>query len=91
LEVVDAFERVTGIAIPREFAPRRSGDVASSYADVTLAKRELGWQAQFGIEDMCRDSWRWQSSNPQGYPDEGFPDLAFRLAHNQGAERISAQ
>jgi len=69
LEVINAFERVTGIPIPREIAPRRPGDVASCYADVSLARRELGWQTQFGIEDMCRDSWAWQSANPQGYPD----------------------
>ena len=69
LEVVQAFERVTGIAIPREFAPRRPGDVASCYADVSHAKRELHWQAERGIEEMCRDSWAWQSANPNGYPD----------------------
>lgn len=68
LEVVHAFERVTGMAIPHEFAPRRPGDVASCYADVSLAKRELGWQAEFGIEAMCRDAWAWQSANAQGYP-----------------------
>ena len=68
LEVVTAFERVTGIPIPREFAPRRPGDVASCYADVSLASREFGWRTRLGIEDMCRDSWAWQSANPQGYP-----------------------
>jgi len=69
LEVIRAFERVTRISIAREFAPRRPGDVASCYADVSLAKRELGWQTHLGIDDMCRDSWAWQSANPQGYPD----------------------
>ena len=69
LEVIKAFERVTGISIAREFAPRRPGDVASSFADVSLAKRELGWQTRLGIDDMCRDSWAWQSANPQGYLD----------------------
>ncbi len=68
LEVVAAFERVTGIPIPREFAARRQGDVASCYADASLALRELGWQARLGIDDMCRDAWAWQSANPQGYP-----------------------
>ena len=69
LEVVNAFERVTGIPISRQFVPRRPGDVASCYADVSLAKRELDWQTQLGIEDMCRDSWAWQSANPKGYPN----------------------
>lgn len=69
LEVIKAFERVTGIPIPREFAPRRPGDVASCYADVSLASRELGWRTRLGIEDMCRDAWAWQRANPQGYPD----------------------
>jgi len=67
--VIRAFERVTGISIAREFAPRRPGDVAICFADVSLARRELGWQTQLGIDDMCRDSWAWQSANPQGYPD----------------------
>ena len=69
LEVVGAFERVTGIAIAREFSARRAGDVASCYADVRLASGELGWRTKLGIEEMCRDSWAWQSANPQGYPD----------------------
>ncbi len=69
LEVVQAFERVTGIPIPREFGPRRTGDVASCYADVSLAMRELGWQTELGIDDMCRDSWAWQRANPEGYPE----------------------
>ena len=46
-----------------------AGDVAASYADATLAARELGWHARLGIEAMCRDAWRWQSDNPSGYPD----------------------
>ena len=69
LEVVRAFERVTGIPIPREFSLRRSGDVASCFADVSLAASELGWRTRLGIEDMCRDAWAWQSANPKGYPD----------------------
>jgi UDP-glucose 4-epimerase len=69
LEVVGAFERTTGASVPREFAARRAGDVASYYADVTLASSELGWRTKYGIEDMCRDAWAWQSANPQGYPD----------------------
>jgi UDP-glucose 4-epimerase len=67
LEVVGAFERATGVAIPYEIAPRRPGDIAAYWADPTLAAGELGWRAQFTLEDMCRDSWRWQSANPGGY------------------------
>lgn len=69
LEVVSAFERVTGIRIPYEIAARRSGDVASCYADPALALLEMAWKTHRGIEDMCRDGWAWQSANPQGYPD----------------------
>ncbi|MGH8674557.1 MAG: UDP-glucose 4-epimerase GalE [Burkholderiales bacterium] len=68
LEVVRAFERATGIAVPYEFMPRRAGDIAAYWADPSLAARELGWRAQLGLEEMCRDAWRWQSMNPAGYP-----------------------
>jgi len=69
LEVVSAFERASGKSIPLEFHPRRAGDVAQSYADASFAARELGWRARLGLEAMCRDAWRWQSGNPEGYPD----------------------
>jgi len=69
LEVVKAFERASGKRIALEFHPRRPGDVAQSYADPSLASRELGWRAQLSLEAMCRDAWRWQSQNPEGYPD----------------------
>jgi UDP-glucose 4-epimerase len=69
LEVVQAFERASGKAIPLEFHPRRAGDVAQSYADASLAGRELAWRARLSLEAMCRDAWRWQSQNPEGYPD----------------------
>jgi UDP-glucose 4-epimerase len=69
LEVVRAFEKTTGRKVPYAIVARRPGDSASSYADTSLAARELGWRARFGIEDMCRDAWRWQSGNPSGYPD----------------------
>jgi UDP-glucose 4-epimerase len=68
LELVAAFERASGVKIPLEFHPRRPGDVAASYADSSLAGRLLGWRARLGIDDMCRDAWRWQTANPQGYP-----------------------
>jgi UDP-glucose 4-epimerase len=66
LEVVKAFERASGKSIPLDFQPRRAGDVAASYADPSLAARELGWKAALGLDEMCRDSWRWQSQNPDG-------------------------
>ncbi|MBM3386807.1 MAG: UDP-glucose 4-epimerase GalE [Betaproteobacteria bacterium] len=66
-ELADTFARVNGMAVPYRFAPRRPGDVATCYADTALAKRELGWTAQLGIERMCQDAWRWQSGNPDGY------------------------
>lgn len=69
LEVVKAFERATGRKVPYDIVARREGDSAASYADTSFAARELGWQARFGIEDMCRDAWRWQSANPSGFPD----------------------
>ena len=67
LEVVKAFEKACGHAIPYEIKPRRPGDIAVCYCDPGKAKRELGWEAMYGIDDMCADSWNWQSKNPDGY------------------------
>ena len=67
LELVKAFELASGRQIKYRLVARRAGDVATCYADPSLAKKLLGWQATLGIEAMCRDSWRWQSQNPQGY------------------------
>lgn len=67
LELMHAFEATSGRTIPYEIAPRRPGDVASCYADVSKAARELGWKATRSIDQACEDSWRWQSSNPDGY------------------------
>ena len=67
LQVVEAFEKACGHAIPYEIKPRRAGDIAVCYCDPSKAKRELGWEAQYGIEKMCEDSWNWQSKNPNGY------------------------
>jgi UDP-glucose 4-epimerase len=67
LEVVDAFQRVTGQAINYEIAPRRAGDVAACWADPARAERELGWRAQRGLDEIVRDAWRWQRDNPDGY------------------------
>ena len=69
LDVVRAFEKVNGVKIPHEFAPRRPGDVAMCYANAAMAERELGWKATRSLEDMCRDAWNWQSKNPNGYAD----------------------
>ncbi|MCW5623671.1 MAG: UDP-glucose 4-epimerase GalE [Burkholderiales bacterium] len=67
LDVVQAFERASGRPIPYRIVERRSGDVATVYADPAAAARELGWAAQYGLDRMCADSWRWQSANPTGY------------------------
>ena len=67
LELVRAFERASGRAVPYEIAPRRAGDIDACYADASLAKRLLGWQAERDLDAMCRDSWRWQSLNPNGF------------------------
>lgn len=67
LDVVKAFEKASGIEIPYDIVPRRPGDIAEVYADSSKAQKELGFKAQFGIEEMCADSWRWQSQNPEGY------------------------
>lgn len=67
LEVIEAFEKASGVKIPYEIVGRRPGDIAEVYADPTRAQRELGWAAQYGLERMCADSWRWQKQNPSGY------------------------
>ena len=67
LDMVHAFEKATGKAIPYVIDPRRPGDVPENYADSSCAERELGWKARFTLEDMCRDSWNWQQKNPKGY------------------------
>jgi UDP-glucose 4-epimerase len=67
LEAVKAFERASGKKIAYEILPRRAGDIAACYADASLAQKQLKWRAQLGIDEMCRDAWRWQSQNPEGY------------------------
>ena len=62
-DMIAAFERTTGVKVPYRIAPRRAGDVAECYADPSLAAEILGWRARFGIEDMCRDAWRWQTGS----------------------------
>ncbi|HEX7064275.1 MAG TPA: UDP-glucose 4-epimerase GalE [Bacillales bacterium] len=67
LDMIKAFEKAVGATIPYSIAERRPGDIAVSYADPSKAKRELGWSAKRGLEEMCEDSWRWQKRNPKGY------------------------
>ena len=69
LQVIAAYEKACGHKIPYVIDPRRPGDIDACYADASLALRELGWKASLGIEEMCRDSWAFQSANPDGYPD----------------------
>jgi UDP-glucose 4-epimerase len=68
MEVIEAYAKASGRQIPYEVAPRRPGDVATVFTDPTRAQALLGWQAQFGLDDMCRSSWHWQQQNPNGYP-----------------------
>lgn len=69
LDIVKNFEKATGVTIPYSIKPRRPGDIAMCYSDASKAKEELGWTAENGIEEMCADSWNWQSHNPNGYED----------------------
>lgn len=66
-DMIKAFSRVCGKDIPYVLKPRRPGDIAVCYADVTLAREELGWSAKRGLDEMCEDAWRWQQNNPNGY------------------------
>lgn len=70
LDMVHAFEKACGKELPYQIKPRRAGDIATCYSDATKAKEELGWVAERGLEEMCEDSWRWQSQNPNGYQAE---------------------
>lgn len=76
LEVIAAFVRASGREVPFEIVERRPGDIASSYADVTLARSYLGWSARHDLHEMCADSWRWQSANPHGYATDAATDHA---------------
>lgn len=67
LEMVAAFEKASGVEIPYKIQARRPGDIAQCYADPTMSGEKLGWQAKFGLDEMMRDQWNWQSNNPQGY------------------------
>ncbi len=67
LDVIKAFSKACGKDIPYVIKPRRAGDIATCYADASLAEKELGWKAERKLDEMCEDSWRWQSQNPNGY------------------------
>ena len=67
LDMIHAFEKACGKPVPYRIAPRRAGDVPLYYADPSLAASLLGWKARYGLDDMCRDYWNWQSRNPNGY------------------------
>ncbi len=67
LDVIHAFEKACGHELPYEIKPRRAGDIATCYCDPRKAREELGWEAEYGIDEMCADSWRWQTMNPEGY------------------------
>ena len=69
LDIVKNFEAATGVKIPYVIKARRPGDIATCYSDASKAEKELGWKAENGIREMCEDSWRWQSQNPNGYED----------------------
>ena len=70
LEIIKAFSRACGHDVPYVIDPRRAGDVAENYADCSKAKEQMGWEAKYGIDEMCRDSWNWQSKNPNGYAND---------------------
>ena len=69
LDLVKAFEAATGVKVPYVIKPRRSGDVAECWSDPSKSAKELGWKAQYGVQEMCEDAWRWQKNNPNGYRD----------------------
>jgi len=69
LDIVNNFEAATGVKVPYSIKERRPGDIATCYSSAELAKRELGWVAEYGIREMCEDAWRWQKNNPNGYDD----------------------
>ena len=69
LDIVKNFEEATGVKIPYVIKDRRAGDIATCYSSAEKAEKELGWKAEFGIKEMCADSWKWQSNNPNGYEE----------------------
>ena len=69
LDMVNTFQTVNGVSVPYEIVARRPGDIATCYADPAKSEKVLGWKAEHTLADMCRDSWNWQSKNPNGFAD----------------------
>jgi UDP-glucose 4-epimerase len=67
LDLVKAFKQANNVPVPYRIAPRRAGDIAIYFADAQLAKKLLNWETKRSLEDICRDTWRWQMQNPNGY------------------------
>ena len=67
LEIISAFEKASGVKIKYPIGPRRAGDLPEFWANADKAQKVLGWQTKRTLEDMCKDTWKWQSMNPQGY------------------------
>ena len=78
--MVNAFSKASGREVAYKIVDRRPGDVAMCYANPKKANEELGWEAKFGIEEMCQDAWRWQSNNPNGYTMIYYPVSVLMLA-----------
>ena len=70
MELIQTFEKATGVKVNYKIVGRREGDIEKVWANPEWANKELGWEAKYGIDEMCADSWRWQSSNPNGYGDQ---------------------
>ncbi|HVC29356.1 MAG TPA: UDP-glucose 4-epimerase GalE [Gammaproteobacteria bacterium] len=77
LELLNTFERVNGVSIRHRFAERRAGDMTATFADPALAAESLNWRTRLTLDDMCRDAWRWQQRNPDGYTKK--PEVVFKL------------
>jgi UDP-glucose 4-epimerase len=67
LQIIEAFEKATGVSVPYKLVERRAGDIAECWSNPAKAKDELGWEAAYGLEDMMRHSWKWQKGNPEGF------------------------
>jgi UDP-glucose 4-epimerase len=89
LELVHAFAEASGMEIPVRFAPRRDGDIASYYASPDLAQRVLGWEAKRDLQEMCRDAWRWQKQNPNGYQAQARRALRQQTARPELAQQFA--
>ncbi|MEP6798295.1 MAG: NAD-dependent epimerase/dehydratase family protein, partial [Lapillicoccus sp.] len=86
LQMIAAFERASGHPIPYQVVGRRAGDLPAFWADPTRAHAELGWYATRSIDDMCADTWRWQSANPRGFEDLPDEELPYQTAAEAGSD-----